>query len=192
MNPQRLGELAELAQHPSESPRVREVVERFVAIETRQREAVRELATAAGTSPETLGLDEPPPVEARVDELCETLAACLSGDGWDVWCSEVVPASIAADLDVEGAREYAEMDSDEWAAARERIVEVMRAEDGVETAGYSDEQLIAAHVQATFGVGLAAWEEWVLGYSPEAAFEGVVVGVIEGNTEAVRAVRESL
>lgn len=192
MNPERLGELAEIARNPHDSTEIRALARAIVSVEIRQRAAVQAVAREAGVNPETLGVGERPTTDDRIDALCDCLEARLTGDPWALWLSRVVPEEVASALDSESARRYAGLDDDEWTAVRETILERMRTEETIDDAEYTDDQLIAAHLQGTFGVTPAEWDEWVLGYSPDAAVEAVAAGVLNANTAALEQLQTEL
>jgi hypothetical protein len=180
-----------IVQNPEQSEQLRELLSIVAAIENEQRQETRQLCEAAGVDPDELGVEEPPDLSDRVDELCSGVGSRISGDPWDVWVDHVVPDDVVDEIDREAAAAWADLDPEEWTDEMRSVIDHWRDSD-TDTTEYSDADLLHAHVVRETGLAPHEFVEWVLGYSAGRCHHEVFAARLKAHTRAIEAAREEV
>lgn len=154
----------------------------LAAMEREQRRGMRAMAEALGADPDALDLDEPPTEEERVSQIVDAFVARQTGDLWTLYIDHVAPDDLE---NTDRAKEFADVDADEWADQIETWAEKYRDRAGDAVADQTDRELADVYTRETFGLGLDEFEAEVVNSDPARLLQKLMSGPIETNTEAV-------
>lgn len=172
----RLRELQQVAQNPTESEYVQALVTILTELEHRQLEAVEQLHDAAGIE----GVEVTSTREEREQQLIDLVDAVASGSFEDYWFREVVGEHIEQP---DAAQAYAGLSEEEWQTQLETWADGYLSRNERQFEGISDRKIAAVHVKNVFGVSLGEFEREVVGFERKEALRAVLAG----NFEAVEA-----
>lgn len=151
-----------------------------------------DLQTALQAHEQALGVEplEPVSVEERREEILAFAEAYLGRDIEAFYLENQIPDG----LDAEKAQPYLGMPDSAWRDQRETWVSRYREQAGERFADASDEEIVAAHVQRTFGVSLDVFESEIVEWSAGGALQDAVLGhfeLVESRIEQATAAVES-
>lgn len=179
-NIQRVRELQQVVQDPTESEYVQALVTVLSTLEYRQLKAVEDLHDALDIE----GVDVQADREAREEQLLSLVDAIASGEFETWWFEEVIAEHIE---NAEDARTYAGIDEDDWQAQRTRWADTWRERGGEEFEQHSDSDLVRLHVERKFGVSLREFEREVVGFEKTDAMRTVLAGNFEAVEQGIKA-----
>lgn len=174
----KIRQLQQMAQDPQNSEVAQSVASILAHYEHDLLGAVEDLHRALGME-DPLTVDQTP--EDRVEKLLKLAEVAAGGEFETYWFGDVAgfenPETVAS---------FAGLSEDEWADQMDNWAADYRQKAPEEFADQSDREVVAWHVEETYGVPLAEWEREVVGYSRRGALRAALGGNIAAGIDGVR------
>jgi len=174
----KIRQLQQMAQDPKNSEMARSFASIIAHLEHDLLDAVEDLHDAQGIED---GVEVNQTVEERVDALLEVAEAAAGGDFETYWFGEVADFENAEDV-----ASFAGLSEEDWHDQMDEWVAHYRDKAPEEFVDQGDREVVAWHVEETYGVPLAEFEREVVNYTRQMALRSALAGNIGAGIEGVR------